>query len=96
TALRFLVHDGEDVGALWVRTRGPKGTGGFVCDIEVVPAHRGRGHGRTLMLVAERECLAAGTDRIGLSVFADNIPALRLYESLGYEATESRFYKPLL
>ncbi|MEV0264155.1 GNAT family N-acetyltransferase [Streptomyces sp. NPDC050617] len=96
TALRFLVHDGVDVGALWVRLRGPKGPGGFVYDIEIDPGHRGRGHGRTLMLAAERECLAAGADRIGLSVFADNTPAVRLYASLGYEATDSHFYKPLL
>ncbi len=48
------------------------------------------------MRVAERECLAAGTDRLGLSVFADNTPALRLYESLGYEATDIYFYKALL
>ncbi|MEU7039708.1 GNAT family N-acetyltransferase [Streptomyces varsoviensis] len=96
TALRFLAHDGVDVGALWVRLRDPERQGGFVFDVEVDPAHRGRGHGRTLMLVAERECLAAGVDRIALNVFADNTPALRLYESLGYEATDIHFYKPLL
>ncbi|MEV0276176.1 GNAT family N-acetyltransferase [Streptomyces sp. NPDC050610] len=96
TALRLLAHDGVDVGALWVRLRDPNGSGAFVFDVEVGSGHRGRGHGRTLMRVAERECLAAGVDRIALNVFSDNTPALRLYESLGYETTEIHFYKPLL
>ncbi|MFI9310055.1 GNAT family N-acetyltransferase [Streptomyces triculaminicus] len=93
TTLAVLSHDGEDVGILWV---GPHPDGRYVFDVEVGEAHRGRGHGRTLMLLAEREALAAGAAVLGLHVFAGNTPALRLYESLGYRPTAFNLYKPLL
>ena len=35
-------------------------------------------------------------DALGLNVFADNTPALRLYESLGYRPTRYHQYKTLL
>ncbi|MEC4020967.1 GNAT family N-acetyltransferase [Streptomyces sp. H27-D2] len=96
TALRVLVHEGTDVGTLWVALSAPHQRGGFVFEVEVAAEHRGRGHGRSLMLVAERECLAAGEHTLGLNVFADNAPAVRLYESLGYRVVERHFFKPLL
>ncbi|MFJ9443054.1 GNAT family N-acetyltransferase [Kitasatospora sp. NPDC101235] len=67
----------------------------WVMSVEVSPAHRGRGHGRTLMLLAERECLAAGVRNLGLNVFARNEVAARLYDSLGYEVTERLYGKQL-
>ncbi|MEV6108372.1 GNAT family N-acetyltransferase [Streptomyces sp. NPDC051940] len=94
-ALLVLGHEGTDVGYVWVAPRRPYEPYGWVFDVEVHPAYRGRGHGRTLMLLAERECLAAGVDRLGLNVFADNPVALRLYESLGYTPAEFHFTKPL-
>ncbi|GAU66123.1 putative acetyltransferase [Streptomyces sp. NBRC 110611] len=95
-ALRFLVHDGTDVGHLWVALRRPGQPGGYVVDVWVAPDHRGRGHGRTLMLVAERISLAAGRAALGLSVHADNTPARRLYDSLGYRTAAYRLWKPIL
>ncbi|MQY11940.1 Acetyltransferase YpeA [Streptomyces sp. RB5] len=96
TALRTLDHAGVPVGSLWVALRRPHEPGGWVFDVVVHPPYRGRGHGRALLLLAERECLAAGLDRLGLHVVAGNTPALRLYESLGYTPTEFRLAKPLL
>lgn len=93
TTLAVLSHDGEDVGTLWV---GPHADGAHVFDVEVGAAHRGRGHGRTLMLLAEREALAAGAVALGLTVFAGNEPARRLYDSLGYETTVVHLYKALI
>ncbi len=92
TVLRVLSHDGTDVGTLWVALRDRSA---FVFDVHVDPGHRGRGHGRTLMRLAEREALAAGARTMGLNVFAGNTPALRLYASLGYETTELHLYKVL-
>ncbi|MEU6392253.1 GNAT family N-acetyltransferase [Streptomyces sp. NPDC046939] len=88
-----LEQDGEAVGTLWVAQRAD---GAYVYDVEVDPAHRGRGHGRSLMLLAEADALAAGATRIGLNVFAGNTPAQRLYASLGYEPTALHLYKQLL
>lgn len=98
TLLLVLVREGQDVGTLWIRLRDPADPGvpAWVFSVEVDEEHRGRGHGRTLMLVAERECLAAGVSALGLNVFGGNTPALRLYESLGYATTRRLLYKRLL
>ncbi|MFI1964804.1 GNAT family N-acetyltransferase [Streptomyces pathocidini] len=96
--LRVLSHGGADVGVLWLSLAKPlpDDVDGYVFDVEVAADHRGRGHGRSLMLTAERECLTAGAGRLGLNVFAGNTPALRLYESLGYEPTRCHLFKPLI
>ncbi|MQY39031.1 hypothetical protein SRB17_70510 [Streptomyces sp. RB17] len=88
-----LEHEGTRVGTLWVALQDSKA---FVFDVEADAAHRGRGHGRTLMLLAERQAIEAGRPVLGLNVFAGNAPAERLYESLGYETTVRALAKPLL
>ncbi|MEU1409012.1 GNAT family N-acetyltransferase [Streptomyces sp. NPDC005728] len=88
-----LEHEGTRVGTLWLALQETKA---FVFDVEADAAHRGRGHGRTLMLLAERQAVGSGRLVLGLNVFAGNAPAERLYESLGYETTRSAFIKPLL
>ncbi|MGP3635071.1 GNAT family N-acetyltransferase [Streptomyces sp. 24-1644] len=95
--LHVLVHDGEAVGHIWVARyeQAPGAWIGWVYDVEVREEYRGRGYGRALMLEAEGMALAAGVDRLGLHVFAANTPALRLYESLGYETTNHNLAKPL-
>ncbi|MFF2202750.1 GNAT family N-acetyltransferase [Streptomyces sp. NPDC058145] len=93
TRFSVLEHAGTRVGVLWLALQEDKA---FVFDVETDPAHRGRGHGRTLMLLAERQAIAAGRPVLGLNVFAGNAPAERLYESLGYETTVSALTKPLL
>ncbi|MFI9722339.1 GNAT family N-acetyltransferase [Streptomyces sp. NPDC052396] len=94
TVLRILVHRGADVGTLWLATR--LDGGGYVLSVEVAAGHRGHGHGRTLMLLAERETLAAGARRLALNVFTTNTVARRLYESLGYQPTAVSLHKALL
>ncbi|MEV7793912.1 GNAT family N-acetyltransferase [Streptomyces sp. NPDC087512] len=86
-------HDGDRVGTLWLALRDDQA---FVFDVETDPARRGRGHGRTLMLLAEAQAIAAGRRLLGLNVFAGNTPAERLYESLGYETTRRSYGKALL
>ena len=88
-----LEHEGTRVGTLWLALTAD---GAFVYDVEVDAAQRGHGHGRTLMLLAETQAIAAGSRTLGLNVFADNTPAERLYESLGYETTRYALYKPLM
>ncbi|MEI7031961.1 GNAT family N-acetyltransferase [Streptomyces pratensis] len=97
TSFRLLEHEGDVVGHVWVAQRElpPGGPAGFVFDVEVSEPHRGRGHGRALMLLAENVTRGWGADRIGLHVFASNTPALRLYESLGYATTRYHLAKAL-
>ncbi|MEV5334472.1 GNAT family N-acetyltransferase [Streptomyces werraensis] len=91
--LSVLEHEGAVVGTLWLAVRGERA---YVYDVETRPAHRGRGHGRSLMLLAEAQAAAAGNRTIGLNVFAGNTPAERLYDSLGYTTTRHSLYKPLV
>lgn len=96
--LRVLRHEGTPVGSLWLalRTAGHERTGPWVFHVEVAAPHRGRGHGRTLMGIAERECLAAGQRTLGLTVWSGNSAAERLYRRLGYRTRTHHLTKPLL
>lgn len=91
-SLSVLEHEGTRVGVLWLALHEDRA---FVFDVESDAAHRGRGHGRTLMMLAEARAIAAGRPLIGLNVFAGNTAAERLYESLGYGTTRYSFYKQL-
>ncbi|MFJ5262812.1 GNAT family N-acetyltransferase [Streptomyces sp. NPDC088387] len=93
TLLSILEHEGTPVGMLWLAIQEDRA---FVYRVEADEAHRGRGHGRALMLLAEAQALAAGRPAVGLNVFAGNTPAERLYESLGYVPTGHFLYKSLL
>ncbi|MEU6285760.1 GNAT family N-acetyltransferase [Streptomyces sp. NPDC047028] len=95
--MRFSVleHEGTRVGHLWLALDLRDGEG-FVFDVEADAAHRGRGHGRTLMLLAERQTVEAGLGFLGLNVFAGNTPAERLYDSLGYETIQYSLLKHLV
>ncbi|MEU9102669.1 GNAT family N-acetyltransferase [Streptomyces sp. NPDC048361] len=96
THLLLLEDRGSEVGTLWVSRAPAPDEGAYVYDVHVAEEHRGRGHGRSLLLLAERVALADGMDSIALHVFAANTPALRLYESLGYRTTRRHLFKDLL
>jgi ribosomal protein S18 acetylase RimI-like enzyme len=91
--LSVLEHEGTRVGTLWLGFHDDRA---YVYDVEADEAFRGRGHGRSLMLLAEVQAIAAGKRLIGLNVFAGNTPAERLYESLGYVSVGYSMYKDLL
>lgn len=93
TLISVLEHEGARVGVLWL---GLWPETAFVLDVEVDAEHRGRGHGRALMLLAEQQAVAGGKDRVTLNVFSGNTPAERLYESLGYRTVAHHLYKELL
>ncbi|MDJ1132321.1 GNAT family N-acetyltransferase [Streptomyces iconiensis] len=98
TSLLTLTHAGDDVGTVWISYRNLPRTDvdAWIFDIEVREERRGEGHGRAMMLAAERECLDAGKPCLGLNVFTDNPRAQRLYTSLGYRTVERFYAKPLL
>ncbi|MFB8248475.1 GNAT family N-acetyltransferase [Streptomyces sp. NPDC055952] len=91
--ISVVEHLGTPVGTLWLALREDSA---FVYDVEADAAHRGRGHGRTLLQLAEAQTITEGRHTLGLNVFTGNTPAERLYASLGYETTLYAMYKPLL
>ncbi len=93
---RVLAGD-EPVGTLWLGVPGPDDPlMAWVYDIVIEPACRGRGYGRSAMLLAEAEARARGMTSIGLNVHGQNTVARGLYDSLGYEITALQMKKPLL
>jgi ribosomal protein S18 acetylase RimI-like enzyme len=95
--LLFIASDeGEDIGALWLSTSSPDGAeAGWICEIEVDEARRGRGYGRSIVLLAEQECVRRGISEIRLHVFGSNTVARALYESLGYDVLSLKMAKRL-
>jgi ribosomal protein S18 acetylase RimI-like enzyme len=91
-----VVSADEVVGSLWLRVR-PLSTEveAYVFDVEVIPEARGRGLGRATMLAAEHAARELGADVVRLNVFGHNLPAIRLYESLGHRAATVAMTKRL-
>jgi ribosomal protein S18 acetylase RimI-like enzyme len=62
--------------------------------VGVTPWHRHRGIGTALMQAAMLGFRAAGLDRAFLEVTAENVAAVRLYESLGFRRVRTS-YRPV-
>ncbi|WP_220035183.1 GNAT family N-acetyltransferase [Georgenia satyanarayanai] len=84
----------EPVGTAVVRWTGlPVDGHGAVAEIgslEVVPARRGEGIGRLLVVAAEQRVRRRGGTAAAIVVAEDNGDARRLYERLGYRETGAR------
>jgi ribosomal protein S18 acetylase RimI-like enzyme len=63
---------------------------GHLSSIAVLPAARGRGLARAVTAALTRRLLADGADVVTLGMYADNDPARRVYNALGF-ADEHRF-----
>jgi GNAT superfamily N-acetyltransferase len=60
----------------------------LLSDLFVAPPARNRGVGRLLLKAAAETARAAGAVRLELSTAITNVPAQRLYESLGWKRDE--------
>jgi len=93
----WTVRSRDDVvGHLWLRVR-PLSVEveGYVYDVELRPAARGRGLGRATMLAAEDAARRLGATVMRLNVFGHNTTAISLYESLGYDVTSTTMTRRL-
>jgi len=80
----YYAFDGEQtVGILSLNLRN-----GVVSNVAVDPKLRGRGYGRQVMLFALEQLRRNGCQQAYLRVHVGNIPAFRLYESLGFIVAE--------
>jgi mycothiol synthase len=79
----FIAWAGDEIAAVALSEHWREDDIGWVGQLAVAPAWRGRGLGRALLLTALSEFRAAGVARGMLSVHGDNDRALRLYESAG-------------
>lgn len=60
---------------------------GRIGSVAVLGRYRGKGLGKRLLEACEKEFLKRGVTRFLLEVSVDNIEAVRLYESCGYQVT---------
>jgi RimJ/RimL family protein N-acetyltransferase len=78
------VREPEIVASAGVHVCAPTDRVAALGNIAVSPARRGAGLGRRVTAGVCHSLLAAGIDRIGLNVRADNHAAVELYASLGF------------
>ena len=79
----FLVgtEDGAVMASLMV---GYDGHRGWINYLAVAPAHRNKGHARTLMREAERLLEAAGCPKVNLQIRTSNAAVIEFYKAIGY------------
>ena len=79
---------------IWMKHEVPR-PHGFIYDIVLEEAQRGKGYGKQTMLALEEFANKLGLETLALHVFAYNTAAMRLYKGLGYEVTSQNMVKRL-
>ena len=68
---------------------------GFIYDIVIDEAMRGKGFGKQAMLAIEDKARKLGPESIALHVFFHNTTAVGLYEKIGYKTRSLNMVKEL-
>jgi ribosomal protein S18 acetylase RimI-like enzyme len=89
-----IEESGEKIGMVWMKHEAPR-LHGFIFDIVLDEAQRGKGYGKQTMLALEEKARDLGLETIGLHVFAHSTVAMKLYKGLGYEVTSQNMTKKL-
>lgn len=87
----------DPVAGLWLGSALDGGVGDRYAQVLLLyvrPEHRRRGLARALMQEAQGWAQERGDHQIGLQVFAQNQPALSLYQKLGYQTHALLMVKP--
>lgn len=98
-AYLFSVKENEQltpVGHLWFNVmEQEKGPVAFILDILIYDEFQGKGYGQATMTALEENVRELGLNTIGLHVFGHNQRAYRLYQKMGYTATDIQMSKTL-
>jgi N-acetylglutamate synthase-like GNAT family acetyltransferase len=81
-ASRVALVEGEPAGICKLAIRGERG---WIAGIGVAVPHRGKGYGEVLMRAVIDVACDRGLRELWLEVLTPNVPAIRLYEKLGFE-----------
>jgi RimJ/RimL family protein N-acetyltransferase len=87
---------GQKVGMVWYGD--PPGRTNdmiWIYDIRIDASQRGKGYGTAVLKLVEDGARELGKKRVGLHVFGHNYRAMKLYEGLGYKATNVSMAKHL-
>lgn len=79
----------EHVGVLWLAPGEPADASEWwINDLMILAPYRRHGYGHAALRLAMHEAASRGAERLGLSVFADNAAARRLYRAAGFRETQ--------
>jgi len=91
----YTIMQGDfEAGAIWLAGSEDQSRG-FIYELYVEEANRGRGIAYAAMRLLELEALQHGFKSLGLHVFGHNHTAQRLYEKLGFAVTNINMSKSL-
>ena len=88
--LLFLRCDGAEAGFVWLHHRGERAV--EIEPVGLLPAYHGQGLGQAMMLAALHSAARQGVTRVKLTVWRENERAVRLYQKLGFERVDVRYY----
>ena len=92
----YTLVDGEEaVGMIWMKVKRQPSISGFIYDVFIEERFRGKGYGKSLMLLLEEKAREMGLRSMELHVFGSNHVARKLYETIGYEITNVLMRKTL-
>jgi ribosomal protein S18 acetylase RimI-like enzyme len=84
--------DKEAAGMIWIKV---DQTSAFIYEVYIEEKFRGRGFGKSIMLLLEEKAREMGIKTLKLHVFGSNHVARKLYETVGYEITNVNMSKTL-
>ena len=93
--LYSLVDGNDAVGMIWMKIKRNPSISGFIYDVYVGERFRGKGYGKSLMLLLEEKAREMELGSLELHVFGSNHVARKLYETIGYETTNVLMRKTL-
>lgn len=88
--LHFLLEDGRPIGFVWVHRS--KDEPVSLEPIGIIPEKQGQGYGRWLLQTVLQRLMNDGVTAVTLGVWANNNPAIHLYQSLGFHNTTTLTY----
>lgn len=87
---------GADIGALWYALSGsPEHRYAYGCELYIGAEHRRKGYATQAFELAEADAARRGVTSIRFHVFGHNAGAIKLYERLGYQASNIIMQKTL-
>jgi ribosomal protein S18 acetylase RimI-like enzyme len=86
----FLTLEGEAIGFAWTRRDAERR--GVVEPLGIIPHYQNRGYGRCLLTTAMRILVDRGAQRIEIGAWHNNLQAIELYRSVGFEPVKTITY----
>lgn len=87
-------NSNEKVGYLWFKeNKNLEGKEAFIYDFLIFESYQGQGYGRQSLEELDKVAKEIGINKISLHVFAHNERALKLYEKMGFFATDINMSK---